>query len=188
MIPYKPDSGDPILKDTPKPEEWFLFEFQDKHYKVEAKVRKTMNFTSILGIIRYDQYHDRNSIIVRMLRSTGVIVGAVAPFVTREDFGIWSSFYQGPLTGEAEKLLLAELVANLEFKNANAMHDSTTIAGNDEETKYVFFPRGEIHGEWGVQASRIMSIYTDLGLTLSATMIMSQKNKSVKLKESLKRE
>lgn len=188
MIPYNAGSGDQVLKDTSRPEEWFSFEFQGKHYKVETQEHKAMNFTSILGIIRYDQYHNKSSIIVRMLRTTGVIVGAVAPFVTAEDFGNWSSFFQGPLTGEAEKLLLAELIANLEFINANAMHDSITIDGKTEVTKYVFFPRGDIYGVWGYQASRILSIYTDSEFTLSATKIDGQTKISVKSKKLLEEE
>ncbi len=188
MIPYNAGSGDQVLKDTSRPEEWFSFEFKGKHYKVETQERTAMNFTSILGIIRYDQYHNKSSIIVRMLRTTGVIVGAVAPFVTAEDFGNWSSFFQGPLTGEAEKLLLAELIANLEFINANAMHDSITIDGKTEVTKYVFFPRGDIYGVWGYQASRILSIYTDSEFTLSATKIDGQTKISVKSKKLLEEE
>ncbi len=99
----------------------------------------------------------------------------MAPFISADDLGEWVSFFSGPVTAEFEKHLLADLIANLEFMNANAMHESITIKEHGTESKYVFFPRGDVYGRWGLNlAVRILSIYTDPSVILSATVHREQ--------------
>ncbi len=158
-------------------EKWFTVKYDNDQYKVRKTERTPMDFTAVLGTIRYDQYNNPRSFAVRILRSAGVIVGAVAPFVTAEDFGNWAAFSAGPLTTELEKHLLGDLVSNLEFMNANALHESITIKENGSTSKYVFFPRGDVDGRWGLNlAVRILSIYTDPDATLTATVLKDQEN------------
>ncbi len=143
-----------------------------------------MNFAAILSIMKYDQYHNKCSFVVRILKSAEAISGAMSWAVTRGDFGKWSAFFSGTLTPEIAKHLLADLVANLEFINANAMHESITIKEHGAESKYVFFPKGDLYGRWGLNlAVRILSIYTDPSVLLSATVLRNQEAAEVRKSE-----
>lgn len=159
---------------------WFTVKYKNDLYKIRTAERTPMDFTAVLGTVRYDQFHNPRSFAMRLLRSAGVIAGAVAPFVTREDFGNWTSFAQGPLTTELEKHLLADLVANLEFMNENALHESITIKENGTISKYVFFPRGDVDGRWGLNlAVRILLINTEPDADLSASVLKVQEHAEV---------
>jgi len=159
---------------------WFTVEYNSEKYKIRKADRTPMNFGAILSVVKYDQYHNTRSFAVRILRTMGVFGGAVAPFISADDLGEWISFFSGPVTAEFEKLLLADLVANLEFMNANAMHETLTIKEQGTASKYVFFPKGDVFGRWGLDlAVRILSIYTDPDKILSATVLRKQEKAEV---------
>jgi hypothetical protein len=88
-----------------------------------------------------------------------VLASAAGVFTTGADYAKVVSFIQGPVTAGLAEYLLQDLIAHLGYLNANALHDSTTVPRFGSVSKYVFFPRGDIPGVWGLEMPvRIMTV------------------------------
>ena len=121
--------------------------------------RRPMNFTDVLNSFEFDQRHDPKNVFIKLLRAGGVVASAAGVFTTGTDYAKVVSFIQGPVTEGLAGFLLQDLIAHLGYLNENALHDSTTVPKCRSVSKYVFFPRGDIPGIWGLEMPvRIMTV------------------------------
>jgi len=166
-----------LLEQPTNPGKGFYVPFEETGhvYHVRQGFRVPMNFSSILDTLKFDQRHDPKSRVIEYLRSFGVIATAAIPFVSGSDYGEVLSVIQGPITEELADILLTDLFASLGYMNAHALHEEVTIPAHGSIAKYVFFPRGDIQGNWGMNLpTRIMSLDTRRDIELNGTVVLSQ--------------
>jgi hypothetical protein len=160
----------------------YLIEYAGSTYVVFNSKRSPMNFTAILSAFEFDRRHDPRQVFIDMLRAAGVIAAAVPAFAsTGSSYSPIVSFIQGPVTETLANALLSDLVAHLNYINANAMHDSVSLEALGSANKYVFFPRGDIFGAWGLELPmRIMALKQEQAAELSGTVQVEQQTAEVK--------
>jgi hypothetical protein len=133
--------------------------YKSNTYVIWYTDRHPMNFTDVLNSFEFDQRHDPKNVFIKLLRAGGVLASAAGVFTTGADYAKVVSFIQGPVTAGLAEYLLQDLIAHLGYLNANALHDSTTVPRFGSVSKYVFFPRGDIPGVWGLEMPvRIMTV------------------------------
>lgn len=163
-----------------------IIKYKGKTYVIWTEERVPMNFSAILNTFEFDKRHDKNNIIIELLRSAGVIAGGVSGFNVGGDYDKISSFIQGPVTGELAKHLLADLIAHLGFLNDYALHETVIIPAESSVARYVFLPRGDITGKFGLELPvRIMGI-VDESPFITGFLQLSQEKQEFKITSEMK--
>ena len=92
-------------------------------------------------------------------------------FIDGEDYAQIVAFFAGPFTETVAEALLRDLVKSLEFINANAMKETITIPPNSTVAHYVFYPRGDIYGVWGLDLPvRLVRVLEEKDVRLEAVV------------------
>lgn len=152
-----------------------LIKYGGDTYVIWTRDRMPMNFSDILNVFEFDQRHDPRNVFINLLRSAGIIASAAGTFGVGADYDKIVSFIQGPVTETLAEFLLADLIAHLGYLNDHALHDSTTVAPNEDVSKYVFFPRGDIIGVWGLELPvRVMTVRQGIDVKLHGTVQVKQ--------------
>ncbi|MEE8154203.1 MAG: hypothetical protein V3T53_04480 [Phycisphaerales bacterium] len=156
-----------------------IIDFDGDTYFVWVADRRPMNFGAVLNAFEFDQRHDPRNVFINLLRSAGIIASAAGTFGVGADYDKIISFIQGPVTETLAELLLADLLAHLGYLNEHALHESMTIQARGMAEKYVFFPRGDIFGVFGLELPiRVMNI-DEGNITLSGIVLANQENATV---------
>lgn len=160
----------------------YLVEYMGSTYVVFNAPRTPMNFTAILSVFEFDKRHDPKQVFINILRGAGVIATAVPTFTpVGPSYLPIVNFINSPVATTLSEFLLADLVAHLAYLNANALHDSVTVPPHGSVAKYVFFPRGDIFGAWGLDLPmRIMSLRQERQVALEGVVQIEQQQAEVK--------
>jgi hypothetical protein len=159
----------------------YLIDYNGQVYVVFNSPRTPMNFTAVLNVFEFNKDHDPSQVFINILKGAGVVAAAVPAFSSvGSSYSPIVSFIQGPVTATLEDLLLHDLVTHLNFLNANALHDSVTIPAREQVEKYVFFPRSDIFGAWGLDLPmRVMALKQERTVQLEGTVQVVQQRAEV---------
>jgi len=147
----------------------------DRKWLVWNELRQPMDFSAILSVFQYHQRNSSEQLTVNALRMIGARAGAAAVFIDSEDYAKIVAFFAGPFTETVAEALLRELVNSLEFMNAQALKEITTIPPGTTIAKYVFYPKSDIYGVWGLDLPvRIVRVQEDDNIQLTGTVQRSQ--------------
>lgn len=157
-------------------DESVLVTVDDQDYLVWNGSRIPMNFTQVVNTMKFNQRNDWRSVTKDALVAAGTLAAGATAFggLSSGTYPLAVAYGGGVVIPIASELLLRELVENIAFLDATVLHDSITVPAKAAEERFVFFPRGDITGLWGLeQPVRIMYI-EEADVDLRGSVILDQ--------------
>jgi hypothetical protein len=148
----------------------------NRDYLIWPGSRVPMNFTQVINTMKFNQRNDWRSITKDVLVGAGTLAAGATGFgsLSTGTYPLAVTYATGVGIPLVSEFLLRNLVENLAFLNATALHDSLTIGARSAAERFVFFPRGDIYGLWGMeQAARIMFV-EEVEVGLKGAAILKQ--------------